>query len=257
MFFLAPLLAGLATWAPVIGTAVSAVGGLMSAGARRDHELSIAEAQSKPQVTTNTVDLAKMRADAEANGFNPLTVLRAGGMAGYGVQTSPALMARPTSPTSPVGEFLGGIGGMFGAFQEVRRNENEHSLVQAQIQNYNADTKAKSMMLRVPSYTAPTTETTKADMSGKSPGSYKVFGYELNMNPWWSSADDLEQWHGDSADLWAPLRFNDDLRYNAPRMWNDFTNWLGSEFKVEKIPEKETGGNAPPLRIVVDYDGKP
>lgn len=222
--FLMPLIAGLTTWAPVIGAGISAVGGLMSASARQ-------EAENKPVTTTNTIDLAKLRADAEANGFNPLTVMRNGGLAGYGTSTTPQF-----SGTSPAGEFMQGIGGMFGAFSEVRRNETEYSLAQAQIQNYNADTKAKSMMLRPPTYTASRQQVGSGLAAPKnvSPGTYKIWGYDMEMNPKWSSAEDLEAWHGDAADLFAPARFNDDLIYNAPRMVNDFKNWVGGQFAITK-----------------------
>lgn len=273
--FLAPLLAGFATWAPVIGTAVSAVGAVMNASAQRDHELSIAEAQSKPQVVTHTADLAKLRADAEANGFNALTVLRAGGLSAYGSTTSPPLMARATSPTSPVGQLFSGIGSTFGAFTEVRRNQAEYDLAQAQIRNYDADSKAKSQMFRAPQYTGARVTTTQTGVPGQGkaatpiPGqnnrdfrapvgaeqtdwpSYRVGGYELMQNPWWTSAEDMEAWHGDMADGWAPFRFNDDLIFNSNRIVSDLTGWAVDNFGITKI--EDGTGSGEPLRIGISY----
>lgn len=264
--FLMPLLAGFATWAPVIGTAVSAVGGLINAGAQRDHEMSIAEAQSKPQVTTHTADLAKLRADAEANGFNALTVLRAGGLSAYGSTTSPPLMARATSPTSPVGQLFSGIGATFGAFTEVQRNKTEYDLAQAQIRNYDADSKLKSQMYRTPQYTAPRVTTSggvpgkgvaatpipgQSDRTARAPvggektdwPKYRVFGYELLQNPWWTSAEDMETWHGDAADGFSPFRMNDDLIYNSDRIMQSLGSWGLENFGLTKIPEGERGSN--------------
>ena len=66
-----PLLAAIAPFAGLIGGAISAVGALMAP-------------KPEPTVQTNSIDLAKLRADAEASGFNPLTIIRGGGLSGYG-----------------------------------------------------------------------------------------------------------------------------------------------------------------------------
>ena len=66
-----PLLAAIAPFAGLIGGAISAVGALMAPA-------------PKPTVQTNSIDLKRLRADAEASGFNPLTIIRGGGLSGYG-----------------------------------------------------------------------------------------------------------------------------------------------------------------------------
>lgn len=85
-FFLAPLLAKLT--ASTIGKAV--VGGAVSAIAS-----NIGRKTTKPYI-----DLVGMRNDAQKAGFNPLTVMRSGGMSGYMV---PAM-----SKQSFAGQMLGG-----------------------------------------------------------------------------------------------------------------------------------------------------
>lgn len=85
-FFLAPLLAKLT--ASAIGKA--AIGGVVSAVAS-----NIGRKTTKPRI-----DLVGMRNDAMKAGFNPLTVMRSGGMSGYMI---PAM-----SKQSFAGQMLGG-----------------------------------------------------------------------------------------------------------------------------------------------------
>lgn len=85
-FFLAPLLAKLT--ASAIGKA--AIGGVVSAVAS-----NIGRKTTKP-----SIDLVGMRNDAMKAGFNPLTVMRSGGMSGYMI---PAM-----SKQSFAGQMLGG-----------------------------------------------------------------------------------------------------------------------------------------------------
>ena len=66
-----PLLAAIAPFAGLIGGAISAAGALLAP-------------KPEPQVQTNSIDLKRLRADAEASGFNPLTIIRGGGLSGYG-----------------------------------------------------------------------------------------------------------------------------------------------------------------------------
>lgn len=86
-FFLAPLLAKLT--ASAVGKAV--VGGVVNAVAS-----NIGRKTTRPKI-----DLAAMRRDAAKNGFNPLTVMRNGGMSGYMI---PAM-----SKQSFAGQMLGGV----------------------------------------------------------------------------------------------------------------------------------------------------
>jgi hypothetical protein len=63
-----------------------AAGGAMmggAAGAKAGYELGSAFDDRKPQAQQSGTDLGKLRSDAVANGFNPLTVLRATGGQGF------------------------------------------------------------------------------------------------------------------------------------------------------------------------------
>lgn len=94
-----------------------------------------------------------MVADAEAAGFNPLTVLRNGGAAGNMTTTQPAL-----SSSAMFGEALGEVGNFLSNFDPMAddRREQEYQLVQAQIANLNASTAGMSrpQSFNVPTYTA-------------------------------------------------------------------------------------------------------
>lgn len=83
-------------WGPIIGAGINVLGGLFG---------------KKKQTTTSTVDYQQMVASAEAAGFNPLTVLRNGGSAGFTTTTGPTVSQMP--------EALGNLGGLLGdALQE-------------------------------------------------------------------------------------------------------------------------------------------
>lgn len=87
--------------ASAIGKAV--IGGAVSAVASNIGRKTVTP---PPQVTTQRADLGAMREDAEKNGFNPLTVLRAGGLGVYGTQstTMPSFTKQ-----SFAGQFLGNM----------------------------------------------------------------------------------------------------------------------------------------------------
>ncbi len=112
----------MAAW---IGPAIGAVGGIIS---------SIFGGKKK---TSNRVDYVQMVADAEAAGFNPLTVLRNGGSAGYMQTAHPGLSSGEIigGGLSQVGNFLAD----FDPFADDKR-ELESRLVEAQIANLNAST---------------------------------------------------------------------------------------------------------------------
>ncbi len=86
----------------------------------------------KKQKVTNEVDYVKMRDNAEAAGFNPLTALRNGGSAGFTTTSSPSLSSAP--------EVLSNIGGLLGqAFLdkpdpiEAKKREIDTILVDRQL----------------------------------------------------------------------------------------------------------------------------
>lgn len=89
--------------------------------------------------TSNRVNYKQMVADAEAAGFNPLTVLRNGGSAGYMQTAHPALSAGEV-----VGGALGHVGSFLADFDPMAddKRELEAELVRAQIANLNSSTAA-------------------------------------------------------------------------------------------------------------------
>lgn len=96
-----PLLLALAP--TVIGGAISAIGAGAQASARQRAENAyLAEydeyrqnVENTPQITRYSSDFPRMVAAAEAAGFNPLTVLRAGGLSAFGVTEAPKLWVPP------------------------------------------------------------------------------------------------------------------------------------------------------------------
>lgn len=103
---------------PLIGSAISAIGGFFSP-------------KPKPQVVSNRIDFVQMRADAEKAGFNPLAVLRSGAAAGYGVSSASA------APWDPVGDafktFGSAISGITIDPWATEKHQMEMDLAKAQI----------------------------------------------------------------------------------------------------------------------------
>jgi hypothetical protein len=191
-----PLLLG-----PLIGLAGSVVGGAMrnSAAARQAeqqyaNDRAAAELQRKWQLEDRTEAreynasalvearnydrgaIKRLVADAEEAGFNPLTLLRNGGGAGYSGGYAP-LSEAPLSRTAPVrqapyqggvGEAVGNWAGNFMAgfdpFADDRR-ELEYQLVQAQVRNLNAST-ASFQSFRAPTYSASSREQRPSGTAG-------------------------------------------------------------------------------------------
>ncbi|WP_318761689.1 hypothetical protein [Aminobacter niigataensis] len=79
----------------------------------------------------------KMRKNAEAGGFNPLTALRAGGGAGFTTTHSPALASGQF-----IAEAIGGIGNAIASIDPMRDQtaKLEHQIKQATLANIQADT---------------------------------------------------------------------------------------------------------------------
>lgn len=112
----------------LIGGAITGIGGALKASAQqRAQDQYLAEyavykenVENTPQVTTHdtkrTGNLAGLVAASEAAGFNPVTVLRAGGLAyfsdDYTTITAPKLWVPPAPREgfSPIGEFAQGFG---------------------------------------------------------------------------------------------------------------------------------------------------
>lgn len=123
----------------------------------------------KKEETVNRVDYARMVADAEAAGFNPLTALRNGGSAGFSVTSHPVLSSREV-----IGQAMGEVGNFLSNFDPFadQKREAEFNLVQAQIRNLNASSDAltRSQSFNVPSYSAGAVERRPSGSSGQLSG---------------------------------------------------------------------------------------
>lgn len=123
----------MAAWiGPAISAGASVLGGLFG----KDDEKQ-----------SNRVDYKQMVADAEAAGFNPLTVLRAGGAAGYTQTSHPALSSVNAFGTAM--EAVGNFAMNFDADADKRR-QAEYDLVQAQIANIQGETAQRAASMNAP-----------------------------------------------------------------------------------------------------------
>lgn len=141
----------------IIGSAISAVGNVAS---------KLFGGGSK---SSGRIDLKQLVKDAERAGFNPLTVLRNGGAAGYQQTHHPAF-----STAEVVGEALGGIGNTIAGYDphaEARRTL-ETDLAKAQIANLQADTAARNRASigGVPTWTGSSVKHTGPALSQNLPG---------------------------------------------------------------------------------------
>lgn len=108
-------------WSALLGAGISALGSIFG---KDDDEKKV----------TSTVDYKKMAREAEAAGFNPLTVLRNGGSAGFTTTHHPALSAK-----AGFGEAFQTIGNALMSFdaRADERAELEQQLLKAQIDQIN------------------------------------------------------------------------------------------------------------------------
>lgn len=175
-----PFLAALAPFAPLIGGVVSGLGALLAPKP---------EPQTETVVTNNSIDLKKLRADADAAGFNPLTIIRGGGLAGYGSQqTTSTMSAAPDMRLSNAFQAFGsGIANFSYDPYAERRFGLESRLMEAQIADYGRRGVGGNMSLKTP----------KAVGSGGD--DYTVFGINLKRSPWFTDAQEIENRHGDLA----------------------------------------------------------
>lgn len=133
--------------------------------------------------STGSIDFKRLVADAEAAGFNPVTVLRAGGLAGYSTQNTQfysdiserskvardimTYLAPPDvphmgyngqvqtiNPGNPIGDAINAGMNYFMNYDPTKqqRRELEMGLTRAQIENLNSETR-RNMLMQVPSYT--------------------------------------------------------------------------------------------------------
>lgn len=97
--------------------------------------------------SSGRIDLKALVRDAERAGFNPLTVLRNGGAAGYQQTHHPAL-----STATVIGEALGNVGVTLANYDPHadEKRQAERLLFDAQLENIQADTGLKMRSLNIP-----------------------------------------------------------------------------------------------------------
>lgn len=124
----------MAAWvAPLISAGAGLIGKLFGGG--DDNQSS------------NRVNYKQLVKDAEAAGFNPLTVLRAGGAAGYTTTSHPALSS--ANSIGAIAEAVGNFAMNFDA-NKAAREQAEFDLVNAQIENIQTETAQRRAAMAVP-----------------------------------------------------------------------------------------------------------
>lgn len=179
--------------------------------------------KEKPQVTENRVNYKQMVADAEAAGFNPLTVLRNGGSAGYGTSVQhPAL-------SSSWGERFAdtiatGVSAWanFDPMAEARSNL-EYQLVEEQLKTAK---RQGSRSFDVPTYRGGTVRTSPGGFvaSNAGPSAYASSspGYQSSNNIWAGSVFDpwIQQMPG-----WP----------SASKVEDEYSDIVGNAYGVAKV----------------------
>jgi len=209
-------------------------------------------------------------ANAEKAGFNPLTALRAGG----GVVQNAAAGFAPLSRVAPtrqapyqgaMGDAVSSAGGYIADFMQNfdpmadDRREAEYNLINAQIRNLNASTKALgSQSFKVPTRTAGTAElrpSGKAAVLSSLPAETQT-PQRTNPYPEWMNAEvnpwqpDMQNWEDHLGDSEIGSMAGGLLQLGQDVVWNGyrFVKWLGGKFK-------DSGGK--PYRAAPDpYDRK-
>lgn len=163
--------------------------------------------KKKKEEVVNRVDYARMVADAEAAGFNPLTALRNGGAAGFSVTSQPVL----SSKHAAIGDAIGSIGNFISNFDpfEDKLREAQYGVMQMQLSNLQSNTMAAPRrMFDVPAVTGRTRE---------------VSGPKLLPGPWLeppaATPDALPVWvpgfDRDGHRMWVPNPEGPDLEQVA------------------------------------------
>ena len=126
----------------LFGTILGAVAGPIAGLFKKD----------KPQVTENRVDYKRMVKDAQAAGFNPLTVLRNGGSAGFSTQ-----IHHPALSSGGIGDLIAtGISAAASYDPMAEQSaELQYRIVQEQLKQLQNSNKAEQRRnsFAVPTYT--------------------------------------------------------------------------------------------------------
>lgn len=283
-----PLLLGLA--APLIGGAISAFGASAKERAQqRAQEEYLAEydvyrrnVESTPQITTHAttrgVDFAGMVRAAEAAGFNPMTVLKMGGLAAYTnentVITAPKLWV---APAPREGFSPGGAGAMaFGqSVSSIDLSSAYANVAQANLANAQA-----SMLHRTPSTAGMGHVAAMRSGGGRvtgpllAPPKYEPnpvrFGGPLTpeidtpsvVNPWpggWGvnvdpNTPNAEWWENRYGELIGGLAGTgvvgvQDFKHNAPSLWQGTKDFI-RQYTPDMLIPWVIGGSGKQGRLV-------
>lgn len=122
--------------------------------------------KDKPQVTENRVDYKRMVKDAEAAGFNPLTVLRNGGSAGFSTQVH-----HPALSSGGIGDVLATGINAFASYDPMAesRAELEYQLVQEQLKSVQRSNRNEMRSFNVPQHTGTSARYSSGGFSGSVP----------------------------------------------------------------------------------------
>jgi len=188
----------LAAFAPIIGGAIGALGALLAP-------------KPEPQTVTNSIDLKRLRSDAEASGFNPLTIIRGGGLSGYSSQVTSA--APDMRLSNAFQAFGSGVANFSYDPFSAAKSRTELRLMEAQIKSYGRSGAPSNMSFGTP----------KAKITG--PAVLRnAWGGVFETGPG-SPAADVQQEYGEMiGDIYGIERYASDL-------WRSL--WA---------PEKHTGG---------------
>jgi len=203
-----PFLAAMAPFAPIIGGAIGALGSLFA---------------PKPEPQRSSIDLKKLRADADAAGFNPLTIIRGGGLAGYGVQSA--------GPDMRLSNALQTFGSGVAQWQydpyAEKRFSTEQALAQAQIAAFGRQGAPANASFQTPKAV------------GTSGGSVRGFGIDLDFSPEWDGAQEWTDRHGEPAE-W--MTFIPRLIYDAGKTAQ---KWYNPVLTKRGGPEAVPFGDSP------------
>lgn len=225
--------------------------------------------KEKPQKVENTVDYVKMRKAAEAAGFNPLTVLRNGGSAGFGTtiqHPSLSLMGR-----TDFGDVVAAGINAFAGYdpQSEKRQQLEYDLVQAQLQSVQQQNRQQMRSFDVPVRTGMRTEHSSGGFVSRvpvqssnpagalkvtSPWEGSVFQDYLQVHPGLPDAETGSTRYGEIVEMIGGVAvLGGDLAYSGYKLANRTGNVdkAVKEFKDStkavreyRMEDRERAGNA-------------
>jgi len=191
---------------------------------------------SKKQSTTSEIDYVKLRQNAEAAGFNPLTALRAGGGAGFTTTHHPSLASGGF-----MADALSNFGSALGAAIDPMRDATaklEYQIKQETLKNLQADTAARkrASLGGVPVSTGARNVKANSPLQRGLPASAGVsltptvevptltnpwpMSWGLQVNPNAPDAQAIEDRYGDSeilSTIYGVYQLGSDLLYSKNR----------------------------------------